>query len=208
MLGLPSTTEVGRKLPKEAFYRNLKLTTKQKDSFVHGVERITILNSIKETTVHIPEGDSVKEVMVVGIELRREDAANTVIDEIAKANPHKLVFLCHEPGGRACLAVRFQGVRFGEWSKLDELNIQLTGDNLDETWESIVSQIVFGDTGMKGKGVRTRIELVDRIAALKKLVDDLDAKCRRARQIGKKNEFFAQMRAAEEQLEQARKELV
>ena len=25
MLGLPSTTEVGRRLPKEAFYRNLKL---------------------------------------------------------------------------------------------------------------------------------------------------------------------------------------
>lgn len=40
MLGLPSTTEEGRRLPKEALYRNLKLTPKQKDAFVHGVERI------------------------------------------------------------------------------------------------------------------------------------------------------------------------
>ena len=87
MLGLPSTTEVGRRLPKEAFYRNLKLTPKQKDTFVHGVERIEILNSIKESTIHIPAGDKIEEIMVVGIELRDEGAAETIVDEIAKVEP-------------------------------------------------------------------------------------------------------------------------
>ena len=208
MLGLPSTTEVGRRLPKEAFYRNLKLSPKQKDAFVHGVERIVILNSIKESTIHIPAGNKVEEIMVVGIELRDEGAAETVVDEIAKANKHKLVFLCQEPTGRASLAVRVQGVKFGPWTQLDQITLKVQGDTLDVVWDTIVSQVAFGDTGSATVSVEERLALTEKIAALEKLVRELDTKCRKAKQIGKKNELFAQMRKAEAELEQERKELV
>jgi hypothetical protein len=207
MLGLPSTTRVGCRLPKETFYKNLKLTPKQKDAFVHGVERIDILNSIKEGTVRIPAGDTVKEIMIVGLMLRDESAATTVVDEIAKANPHKLVFLCEEPGGCVALAVRVQSVRFGPWRKIDELSFALEGNNLDTVWDCMVSQVVFGDTGVTGMSAVERIALVDKIGSLERLVDELDAKCRKAKQIGKKNDLFAQMRAVEDELEQTRKEL-
>ena len=207
MLGLPSTTEVGRRLPKEAFYRNLKLTPKQKDAFVHGVERIEILNSIKESTIHIPAGEKVEEIMVVGIELRDEGAAEAVVDEIAKANKHRLVFLCREPKGRESLAVRAQGVKFGPWTQPDQLTLAIKGETLDAVWDAIVSQVAFGDTGKTGMSVEARIALAERITALEKLVRELDTKCRKAKQIGKKNELFAQMRKAEAELEQARKEL-
>lgn len=208
MLGLPSTTEVGRRLPKEAFYRNLKLTPKQKDAFVHGVERIEIMNSIKESTIHIPAGEKVEEIMVVGIELRDEGAAEAVVDEIAKANKHRLVFLCREPKGRESLAVRAQGVKFGPWTQPDQLTLAIKGETLDAVWDAIVSQVAFGDTGKTGMSVEARIALAERIAALEKLVRELDTKCRKAKQIGKKNELFAQMRKAEAELEHARKELV
>ena len=208
MLGLPSTTEVGRRLPKEALYRNLKLSPRQKDAFVHGVERIVILNSIKESTIHIPAGSEVEEIMVVGIELRDENAAQTVVDEIAKANKHKLVFLCSEPSGRASLAVRVQGAKFGPWTQPDQLALKVQGSTLDAVWDAIVSQVAFGDTGSATVSVEERLALTEKIAALEKLVRKLDTKCRKARQIGKKNELFAQMRRAEAELEQARKELV
>ena len=208
MLGLPSTTEVGRRLPKEAFYRNLKLTPKQKDAFVHGVERIEILNSIKESTIHIPAGEKVEEIMVVGIELRDKGAAEAIVDEIAKANKHRLVFLCREPKGRESLAVRAQGVKFGPWTQPDQLTLAIKGETLDAVWDAIVSQVAFGDTGKTGMSVAARIALAEKTAALEKLVRELDTKCRKAKQIGKKNELFAQMRKAEAELEHARKELV
>lgn len=53
MISLPSTTYVGRKLPKEDFYRRLKLTSKQRDSFVSEIETITIANSLKPSTMRI-----------------------------------------------------------------------------------------------------------------------------------------------------------
>ena len=207
MLGLPSTTEVGRRLPKEAFYRNLKLTPKQKDAFVHGVERIEILHSLKESTIHIPAGEKVEEIIVVSIELRDEGAAETVVDEIAKANKHRLVFLCQEPTGRASLAVRAQGVKFGPWTQPDQLVLAIKGDTLDAVWDAIVSQVAFGDAGTPKMTVEARLALTERIAALERLVSELDTKCRKAKQIGKKNELFAQMQKAEAELKHARKEL-
>lgn len=54
---MPSATEVRRRLPKEAFYRSLKLTPKQKNAFVHGVERTEVLNSIKYRARVYGDGD-------------------------------------------------------------------------------------------------------------------------------------------------------
>ena len=71
MLGLPSTTEVGRRLPKEAFYRNLKLDARTRGEFVHLIERITIANSVKPTTANTADGDNVHEIMVLNVELKR-----------------------------------------------------------------------------------------------------------------------------------------
>ena len=156
MLGLPSTTEVGRRLPKEALYRNLKLTPKQKDAFVHGVERIVILSYIKESTIHIPAGSEVEEIMVVGIELRDEGAAKTVVDEIGKANKYRLAFLCQETTGRASLAVRARGVKLGPWTQPDQLTLEVWGDTLDAVWDAIVSQVAYGDTGASGERLTVR----------------------------------------------------
>ena len=39
MLGLPSTTEVGRRIPKEAFYGRLKVSAALRQSFIDDVER-------------------------------------------------------------------------------------------------------------------------------------------------------------------------
>ena len=145
--------------------------------------------------------------MVVGIELCDENAAETVVDEIAKANKHRLVFLCQKPTGRASLAVRAQGVKFGPWMQPGQLDLKVQGDTLDAVWDTIVSQVAFGDTGTTAMAVESRIALAERVASLEKLVRELDTKCRKAKQIGKKNELFAQMRKAEAELEQARKEL-
>lgn len=65
MLELPSTTEVGRRLPKEAFYRNLKLDARTRGEFVHLIEGITVTNSVKPTTANIADGDNVHEIMVL-----------------------------------------------------------------------------------------------------------------------------------------------
>lgn len=89
MLGLPSTTEVvkGGRIPKEAFYRNLTLPARVKESFVADVEGFRMANTVKVSTVNLPEGADVKEIAVLRVSLKGEEISLEVLNEIARTNP-------------------------------------------------------------------------------------------------------------------------
>ena len=193
MLGLPSTTEVGRRLPKEAFYRNLKLDAKTRDEFVHLIESITIANSIKPATANIDDGATVHEIMVLDVRLKGDAQPTRAIEAIASANPHKLVFRT-EPDGTTY--VLRKGLRSS--AALEQLT--LTGMTLDAAWDSICSQVIFDDAD--GTGVNSRIELAAKKASLEAEIARLDAACRRARQINRRNELFAQLKVKQRELRQ------
>jgi hypothetical protein len=191
MLGLPSTTEVGRRLPKEAFYRNLKLDAKTRDEFVHLIESITIANSIKPTTANLDDGAIVHEIMVLDVRLKGETQPLRAIEAIASANPHRLVFRT-EPAGSTYLLRK--GLRSS--NVLDSLT--LWGKTLDAAWDSICAQVIFGDTD--GTDINARIEFAAKRAALEAEIAKLDAACRKARQINRRNELFAQLKAKQREL--------
>ena len=191
MLGLPSTTEVGRRLPKEAFYRNLKLDARTRDEFVHLIESITIANSIKPSTANIDDGATVHEIMVLNIRLKGDTQPTRAIEAIACANPHKLVFRT-EPASTTY--VLRKGLRI--CGDLDSL--ALRGKTLDAAWDSICAQIIYGD--VDGTDIDGRIELAAKRAALETEIAKLDAACRKARQINRRNELFAQLKAKQREL--------
>ena len=191
MLGLPSTTEVGRRLPKEAFYRNLKLDAKTRDEFVHLIESITIANSIKPTTANVDDGATVHEIMVLDVRLKGDEQPTRAIEAIASANPHKLVFRTNTTGTTYLLR---KGLR--NCDDLDRLT--LSGKTLDVVWDSICAQVIFGDSD--GSDIDRRIELATKKASLEAEIARLDAACRKARQINRRNELFAQLKAKQREL--------
>ena len=197
MLGLPSTTEVGRRLPKEAFYRNLKLEAKTRAEFVHLIEAITIANSIKATTVNLGDGESVREIMVLSVLLKGEEQPRRAIEAITKANPHKLVFHT-EPTGTTFV------FRKALYSSQVIESLTLAGSTLDEAWDSICSQIVFAD--VDGADVDGRIDRARRRAALEAEITALDQRARKATQISRKNELFAQLARKKRELHALGKE--
>lgn len=79
-LGLPSTVLVGRAMPKKVFYEHLKTTTAIKDEFVHRINRIEMIAAIKETSVHIPAGETVAEIDVLGMQLSGAGVPHDAID--------------------------------------------------------------------------------------------------------------------------------
>lgn len=195
MLGLPSTTDVGRVLPKKAFYEHLGVSGKIKDDFVHKIERIVIENSIKPKTANIPAGENVPEVMVVRVELRQREVPEAVLRLVAEKNAHKLVFVCvYEE--EACLAVLLKSLVVGPWQSLDNLALEVRGENMDAFWDSIASQVVYGDVGVSAgaMSVEERFARDQRIAKLREEIARLDKRCRKEKQINRKNELFAQVK--------------
>ena len=192
MLGLPSTTEVGRRLPKEAFYRNLRLDAKTRDEFVHLIERITIANSIKPTTANLADGERVHEIMLLSLELKGDEQPVRAIEAIARANSHMLVFHT-DPGGTVYV------LRGGLHASNAVDRLVLAGKTLDAVWDSICAQVVFGDTD--SVDIDARIERARQKADLEADIKMLDAACRAAKQINRKNELFAQIKEKKCELE-------
>lgn len=192
MLELPSTTEVGRRLPKEAFYRNLKLDARTRGEFVHLIERITIANSIKPTTANLADGECVHEIMLLSLELKGGEQPVRAIEAIARANSHMLAFYT-EPGGTVYV------LRGGLHASNTVDSIVLTGQTLDAAWDSICAQVIFGD--VDGKDVDGRIERAKQRANLETEIKKLDAACRTAKQINCKNELFYQLKEKLRELE-------
>ena len=201
VLGLPSTTEVGRRIPKEAFYSHLKINASLRQSFIDDVERFTIVNSIKTTTTGIPDGANVHEVLVIEVVLKSRKVPEEILTCVARANPHKLLFVCTY-GDEACLVAMPGKLVIGEWRDLLGLTLALNAANMDKAWDTIASQVVFGDTGTGRATVEERFAKAAKLKALREERDKIDARCRKERQFTRKNELFRQTRALEKQIEE------
>ena len=176
MLGLPSTTEVGRRIPKEAFYGRLKVSAALRQSFIDDVERFVIANSIKTSTTGIPDGESVHEV-VVEVALKARRVPEEVLALVAQANPHKLVFACTF-NDEVRLAVMLKRIAVGEWQSAGDTSLTLKATSMDEVWDSIASQVAYGDTGSETATVDERFAADAKLKALRDELARVEARWR------------------------------
>lgn len=199
MLGLPSTTEVGRRIPKEAFYGRLKVSAALRQSFIDDVERFVIANSIKTSTTGIPDGKSVHEVLVVEVALKARRVPEEVLALVAQANPHKLLFVCTRDG-EACLAVMLKRLVVGPWRPFDDLALDVSAGSIDAVWDSLASQVAYGDSGGGSITVEERFEVDTRLKALREEVVRVEARGRRERQVSRKNALFNKTKELKRQI--------
>ena len=199
MLGLPSTTEVGRRIPKEAFYGHLKVSPALRQSFVDDVERFCVANSLKTATTGIPDGGRVHEVLVLEVALKARRVPEGVLACVAQANPHKLLFVCTY-GGQACLAVMLKALAVGPWRPAEGLVLALRAGSMDEVWDSLASQAAFGDAGGTAESVEERAARQARLAALREELARVEARGRKERQFARKNALFDKVEELKRQI--------
>lgn len=192
MLGLPSTTEVGRRIPKEAFYGRLKVSAALRQSFIDDVECFTVANSIKTSTTGIPDGERVHEVLVVQVALKARRVPEEVLTLVAQANPHKLLFVCTRDG-EACLAVMLKRLVVGEWQGIEDASLALKATSMDGVWDSIASQVAYGDTGSEAATVEERFAAAAKLKALREELAKTEARGRKEKQPARKNALFDQV---------------
>lgn len=199
MLGLPSTTEVGRRIPKEAFYGRLKVSAVLRQSFIDDVERFVIANSIKTSTIGIPDGERVHEVLVVEVTLKARHVPEEVLALVAQANPHKLLFVCTH-SGEACLAVMLKRLVVGPWRPFDRLTLDMNASDVDAVWDSLASQVVYNDAGGGPETIEERFEVDAKIKALYEELARVEVRGRKERQVSRKNALFEKAKELKRQI--------
>lgn len=143
MIDFPESTRTNRRIPKEAFYKHLSLSTALKSKFVSDISRIVAENSLTKENLNLVKDSEIKEILLLSIELKKQDYDQRIIEAIAKGNPHKLVFLMSYEDQKQ-LAVYYQKLYMAEWMPEAKVDLHLFGDNLDNIWSGLVRQIAIG----------------------------------------------------------------
>ena len=201
MFALSNTTEIKKAISKKLIYEKFKnkLTPNQKSKFDAEISKITLINEISERSIQIPKTDAVASIFVIKVELKTKDYSESSIVLISKLREQKLLIaLKYEDQYQLC--INETKLFKNQWSDEEDINLVISGTNLEEVWENLVAQV--GDIDIQdGNTLQEQIEIDDEKQKLEKLIQSTEKKAQREPQSKKKLQYYQQIREYEKQLE-------
>lgn len=146
MINLPSSTFVGKVVPKEKFYSKCAVNTATKNLFVMYVEQIVWQNKLTAQTMAAEKGLLVNEIDVFEVKMKSFDSPRKLFEFIDQNLHHHNIFVLTYDD-KAKLFVNFKEKEKDEtflesfetsWKPIAEPVFNLFGSNMDEIYESIV----------------------------------------------------------------------
>lgn len=140
MLGLPSRTEVKKRIPKEAIFRNFHMNSQAKARFNADIKSVVIVNEIMPNTVTTPSGQEITGFYFIRIVLKNKSFDNNNLILLSRMIKLNIVLvLQHED--KVKLAINHLKLFQTDWQNINEYKIQLQGLTLDSVWENLIIQI-------------------------------------------------------------------
>ena len=202
MIDFPESTKTNRRIPKEAFYKHLSLSTALKSKFVSDISRIVAENSLTKENLNLVKDSEIKEILLLSIELKKQDYDQRIIEATAKGNPHNLVFLMSYEDQRQ-LAVYYQKLYLTEWMSEAKVEMHLSGDSLEEIWSGLVRQIAIGPDVQSSSNLSLddQLDRLHEIKLLQQQIKKFEKAAWGENQPKKKFALYQDLKKCKEQLE-------
>jgi len=199
MLGLPRSTEVNRRLPKEKLYANGSISALIRDMIKDQVESIIWRNKLADGTIGVAAGEEVKEIQVFEVSLRQKSLDRRILTAIIKAIPYKILFVANF-GGEAQVWMEASGTFYAtEWFPLDDFTLKLEGLNMDAAYESLARQIAGGRLDAEGD-LAAAVDRDQRRQRLERDIALLEKKVLREIQFNRQVELNAELKSLKTEL--------
>ena len=213
MINLPSSTFVGKVVPKEKFYSKCAVNTATKNLFVKYVEQIVWQNKLTAQTMAAEKGLLVNEIDVFEVKMKSFDCARKLFELIDQNLHHHNVFVLTYDD-KAKLFVNFKEKEKDEtflesfetpWTPAGEPVFNLSGSNMDEIYESIVRSAA-PDNVIASEAKQSKPSLKDYIiqnkqnAKIKAQIEKLEKKLANEKQFNRQVEIRAEIRKLEKEL--------
>ena len=200
MLGLPSSTEVNRRVAKEKLYANAAMTTQVRDKIKDQIKSIIWRNKLADSTMSVAAGEAVKEIQVFEVALRQRELDKRVLSAIAKAIPYKLVFMLSF-GGEAQAWMEASGTFYStNWLSRTELALNFEGLNLDAMYDNLVRQIAARRLDV-ARDIAEAVELDKRRRKLERDIATLEKKILCEKQFNRQVELNCELKRLRTALE-------
>lgn len=195
MYGLPISTEVKKQLPKKAIYAKFNMPTSQREHFDADIARLDIVGMVSSKTVPaLAEGEEVKEIYILAIQLKRKEYDTKNIILLTKLIPQKMVLALHYEEA-VQFAIHHTKLITSEWQLITHNSslITLQGLNLDAVWDNIVKDIG-GIEVSEGNTLSEQIKANEEQAKLLAQIKSLERKMANEKQPRRKREYFEQIK--------------
>ncbi len=211
MLGLPASTELNRRIPKQKFYEKSDLSPTLKKAFSAQVRSIHWRNKIAPEVLNLAAGKEVQELEVFELRLNDGQIDEAVLRLIDRAIPYHILFvLVWEDRLRLALAyketpdVKSAGVRveryyYTDWMPERDVVLRLEGLSMDAVYENLVRRIAgeaLGDA--RTSTLRESVAEQGRRERVEKQIAALEAKIRREKQPKRKFELVQRLRGLQD----------
>ena len=207
MLGLPRTTEFGKRIPKQKFYDNISISQDLKRVFAEQIAAIFWSNKISPDTLNVAAGDTVDEIEVFTIRLNQPSLDTRVLQQIDKQIPYHIIFVLEYKdrlqawiGYKEAAASGSNAFKVGryyhtDWMPEDELHLSIDGLNMDAVYESLVRQIA-GDKLQtdSGESLKESVERDEKKKQLEKQISTLENKMKKEKQLNRRMEMNTELK--------------
>lgn len=217
MINLPSSTFVGKVVPKEKFYSKCAVNTATKNLFVKYVEQIVWQNKLTAQTMAAEKGLLVNEIDVFEVKMKSFDCPRKLFEFIDQNLHHHNVFILTYDD-KAKLFVNFKEKEKDEsflesfetpWMPTDEPVFNLAGSNMDEIYESIVrtagavnpSHIIASEAKQSKTSLKDYILQSKQNQKIKAQIEKLEKKLANEKQFNRQVEIRAEIRKLEKEME-------
>ena len=191
MIKLPQSTEFDKRIPKQTFYENIKISSAIKRVFIDEIKGIYWKNKISTSTLNVESGENVEEIQILELQLYQPKLDYSVLQVIKGGIPYHIVFLltCEDESQ----LVAFHSKMFcTEWVSNEELELNISGLTLDDIWNNFVIQI--GDIEITdNRTLDEQIEEDNRVAKIKKEIEKLERMAKKEVQPKRKFELHQEI---------------
>lgn len=216
MLGLPKSTELNRRIPKQKFYDNAQLTPAVKKAFVDQIKKITWKNKLSPATINLQPSDEIEELEVFEIQLNSNLIDEGILRAIDNSIPYHILYVLeYEGNSQVWIPFKEKSANgsyktdlyyHSDWQSEDALKLTINGLTMKELYEGLVRQIakdaIEKDDSQTSSNLKESIERSKKKKDLEKKIEKLQAQVRKEKQFNKQVELNSKLKKLKKEYEQ------
>lgn len=202
MLNLPSSTEFGRRVPKQKFYEHLDVSPEVKRLFIDQIKLITWANKLSPQTMNLGAGQTVTEIEVFHIRLTGQELDKRTLELMDRQIPYHILFVLERPDGQMQLRISYkEAAQSGdnafrlrqsyatEFAPPENLTLPLDALDIDSLYASIVRAIAGDALSAPEQPLEQAVAQAQEKEKLQRQIAQLKAKMKKEKNLGKQMEL-------------------
>ena len=201
MLGLPASTELNRRIPKQKIYGKCEPSPALKKAFSEQIASIHWRNKIAPEVLNLAAGKAVQELEVFELRLNDGQIDEAVLRLIDRAIPYHILFVLvwkdrmrlavayKETSDAKSTGVRVERYYYTDWMPERDVVLRLEGLSMDAVYENLVRRIAGDALDGQSASLKESVAEQGRRERIEKQIAALEAKIRREKQPKRKFEL-------------------